>query len=89
MDQNRRKQDKLAAEIIGLNVSIAKNADDIKTNASSIEHLRQNTVEAKVYTAAFKLLEQEQVRFSKRMNQNELEAKQFGNFFVRYLPVMI
>lgn len=89
VEQNKRKQDKLASEIMGVNVSIARNADMIKTNADSIEYLRNNTVEEKVYTKAFKLLEQEQIRFSKRMTMNEMESKQFGNFFVRYLPVMI
>ena len=76
-------------EVRTISKEYAKVPDEINTIKDEIEYIKTSKVNENVFIKQIRLFEQEQIKFNKRLHQDELEKRQFGNFFIRYLPVMI
>lgn len=81
--------DKMRGELRAVSKEFARINETLKDLQSEISHLEASKVDEVAHKKQINAFEQEQNRCVKRLDRDEAESRQFGNFFLRYLPVMI
>lgn len=81
--------DKMRGELRAVSKEFARINETLKDLQNEITHLQTSKVDDTSHKKQLQTFEQEQIRCAKRLDRNEADSRQFGNFFLRYLPVMI